>query len=318
VVRIEKSARSSHRKGAHVTDNLKGILAILIGSAAFVVNDAIVKLLTAELASGEIIVVRGAMATAMLVAGTIAFGAVRPIAVLMTPMMGARLAAAAAATIFIVLSLRHAPLATVNTVLQVTPLLVTAGAAVLYRERVGLPRWMAALTGFAGVLLIVQPGNAELGAAAFLVLAALACTTLRDLTTRGLERAIPSLFVAAASTAAMTLSGFLVAPFDVAWTWPTGQAWGWMGASAVCQLIANTSVIYALRTGEIAVVAPFRYVAAPLSILIGWWLWGDVPDALAWAGITLVIAAGLYTLHRERHGLAMRPVPAAAQRSRSE
>jgi drug/metabolite transporter (DMT)-like permease len=116
----------------------------------------------------------------------------------------------------------------------------------------------------------------------------------------------------------MTLGGFLVVPFDVAWTWPTGQAWGWMGASAVCQLIANVLVIHALRTGEIAVVAPFRYVAAPLSILIGWWWWGDVPDALGWAGIALVIAAGLYTLHRERHGLTLKPVPAAAQRSRSE
>jgi drug/metabolite transporter (DMT)-like permease len=297
-----------------MTDNLKGILAILSGSAAFVVNDGIVKLLTAELASGEIIVVRGAMATTMLVACTIAFGAMRPLAVLATPMMAVRLAAAGAATVFIVLSLRSAPLATVNTVLQVTPLLVTAGAAILYRERVGLPRWMAALTGFAGVLLIVQPGNAGLGTAAFVVLAALACTTMRDLTTRGLERGIPSLFVAAAGTAAMTLSGILITPFDSAWTWPTNQAWSWMGMSAVCQLIANTFIIYALRTGEIAVVAPFRYMAVPLAILIGWWWWGDVPDALAWVGIALVMAAGLYTLHRERHGLRRLPLPASATR----
>jgi drug/metabolite transporter (DMT)-like permease len=302
-----------------LTENLKGILAILTGSAAFVVNDAIVKLLTADLPAGEIIVVRGFMATLMLVACSIAFGAVRPLAVLATPMMAARLAAAAAATIFIVLSLRYAPLATVNCVLQVTPLLVTAGAAVLYRERVGLPRWIAALTGFAGVLLIVQPGNTELGVAALVVLAALACTTMRDLTTRGLERAIPSMFVAAASTAAMTLGGFLLLPLDAAWVWPAGQAWAWMVGSAACQLIANTLIIYALRTGEIAVVAPFRYVAAPLSILIGWWWWGDVPDALAWAGIGLVTAAGLYTLHRERHGLRRVPPPAVqAQRSAAE
>ena len=124
------------------------------------------------------------------------------------------------------------------------------------------------------------------------------------------------MFVAAASTAVMTLGGLLLVPFDAAWTWPTTEAWGWMGVSAVCQLAANTAIIYALRTGEIAVVAPFRYVAAPLSILIGFWWWGDVPDALAWAGIGLVIAAGLYTLHRERSSLrkAAPPVP-AVQRS---
>jgi drug/metabolite transporter (DMT)-like permease len=300
-----------------MTDNLKGILAILTGSAAFVINDAIVKLVSAELPSGEIIVVRGVLATLLLAVSVVALGAWRPLSVLATPMMATRLLAAAAATVFIVLSLRYAPLATVNTVLQVTPLLVTAGAAIFYGEHVGWRRWLAAITGFLGVLLIVQPGNAELGAAAFVVLAALACTTMRDITTRGLERGIPSIFVAAASTAVVTLGGFLVAPFDTPWTMPTTEAWAWMGVSAVCQLIANTLAIYALRTGEIAVVAPFRYVAAPLSILIGYWWWGDIPDALAWAGIGLVIAAGLYTLHRERHGLTLRAVP-VAQRSPGE
>ena len=122
-------------------------------------------------------------------------------------MMVMRLVAAAAATTFIVISLRYVPLATVNTVLQVTPLLVTAGAAIFYGERVGLSRWLAALTGFLGVMLIVKPGNAVLGTAAYLVLVALAFTTLRDLTTRGLERNIPSIFVAAASAAAITLAG---------------------------------------------------------------------------------------------------------------
>jgi drug/metabolite transporter (DMT)-like permease len=99
---------------------------------------------------------------------------------------------------------------------------------------------------------------------------------------------------------------------------PTNEAWGWMFVSAVCQLIANTFIITALRTGEIAVVAPFRYVAAPLSIVLGYWWWGDVPDALAFAGIGLVIAAGVYTLHRERATLKSTPLQTAVQRSPAE
>ena len=67
-------------------------------------------------------------------------------------------------------------------------------------------------------------------------------------------------------------------------------------------------IVIALRTGEIAVVAPFRYVAAPLSVAVGYWWWGDMPDALAFIGIGLVVAAGLYILHRERHGLTSRPL----------
>jgi drug/metabolite transporter (DMT)-like permease len=222
-----------------------------------------------------------------------------------------RLIAAGAATTFIVISLRYVPLATVNTVLQATPLLVTAGAAIFYGEKVGLPRWMAALTGFAGVLLIVKPGNAQMGTAAYVVLIALAFTTMRDLTTRGLEHGIPSVYVAAASAVVITLAGFLVAPFDTTWTMPTAGAWGWLWASAVCQFIATTFIVVALRTGEIAVVAPFRYVAAPLSVAVGYWWWGDMPDTLAFLGIGLVVAAGLYTLHRERHGLTNRPLTVA-------
>lgn len=293
-----------------MTDNLRGILAVLSASTAFVLNDAVVKLLAAELPSGEILVVRGVLATGMLVAGVVAMGALRPLSLLFTPMMLLRLLSAAGATMFIVIALRTVPLAIVNTVLQVTPLAVTAGAALVYGERVGLSRWLAALTGFLGVVLIVKPGGGELGAGAFVVLIALLFTTMRDLTTRGLDRSIPSIFVAAASAAAVMLSGVLVVPFDSAWVVPSLHAWGLMMASGACLFVANILIITALRTGEIAVVAPFRYVAAPLSILLGYWWWGDIPDGLAFTGIALVIGAGLYTLHRERHGLTARPAPA--------
>jgi drug/metabolite transporter (DMT)-like permease len=293
-----------------MTDNLRGILAVLGASTAFVLNDAVVKLLSAELPAGEILVVRGVLATGMLVVGVMAMRAMRPLSVLFTPMMLLRLFGAAGATMFIVIALRTVPLAIVNTVLQVTPLAVTAGAALVYGEKVGLSRWLAALTGFLGVVLIVKPGGGDLGAGAFVVLVALLFTTMRDLTTRGLERSIPSIFVAAASAAAVMLSGVFVAPFDDAWVVPSLQAWGLMTASGACLFVANILIITALRTGEIAVVAPFRYVAAPLSILLGYWWWGDIPDAVAFVGIALVIGAGLYTLHRERHGLTARPAPA--------
>jgi drug/metabolite transporter (DMT)-like permease len=291
-----------------VTDNLRGILAVLTASSAFVLNDAVVKLLAAELPPGEILVLRGVLATAMLALGVAAAGAMRPLSILLSPAMLLRLGAAGAATCLIVIALRDLPLATVNTVLQMGPLAVTAGAAIVYRERVGLPRWLAACAGFIGVILIVQPLGGSFGAAAWVLLAALLCTTTRDLTTRGLDRTIPSIFVAAASAAVIVLGGFLVAPLDGPWTLPSAWEWALMTASAACLFVANTCIIVALRTGEIAVVAPFRYVAAPLAILLDWLWWGEVPDAFASVGICIVIGAGLYTLHRERTSLGARPV----------
>jgi len=299
-----------------MTENLRGIVAVLVASTAFVLNDVFVKLVSAELPSGEIIIVRGALATAMLATGVVASGAGRPLKLLFTPMMLLRLASAAGATVFIVISLRYLPLATVITVLQVTPLAVTAGVAIIFGESVGWRRWLAALTGFLGVVLIVKP-DGGLGAAAYLALAMLVFSTMRDLTTRGLHHDIPSIFVAAASAAAIMLAGLLVIPFDEPWRMPTGLAWGFMTASAACLFVANTSMIMALRTGEMSVIAPFRYVMVPLSILLGYWLWGDIPDAIASLGIGLVLAAGLHTLHCERRGLTRRRT-AAPQRSPAE
>ena len=172
-----------------MTDNLRGILAVFAASTAFVGHDATVKLVSAELPTGEIVILRGLIATAMLAAGVLAMRATRPLSVLLTPIMLLRLAAAAGATVFIVMALRYLPLATVTTVLQATPLVVTAGAALLYGDVVGWRRSAAVLTGFVGVVLIVKPGG-DIGAAAWLVLAALVCTT-----TRGLHRAVGPLAV---------------------------------------------------------------------------------------------------------------------------
>jgi len=86
-----------------------------------------------------------------------------------------------------------------------------------------------------------------------------------------------------------------------------------MVVSAAFLFVATTFMTVGLRVGEIAVVAPFRYVPIPLAILLGFWLWGDVPDPIAWLGIALVLGAGLYTLHRERASLRRRAVEAAAE-----
>ncbi len=285
-----------------MTDNLRGILAILIASTAYTLHDSMAKLLSSELPSSEIIIVRGMIATALLITGVFVLRATRPLSILFQPMMIVRLLGTGGATVFIIMALRYLPLPTVTTVLQATPLIVTAGAAMMYGDKVGWRRWAAVCAGFLGVLLIVKPGGG-FGDAAYLVLFALLCTTTRDLSTRGLPKDIPSIFVAAAGSVVSVLSGVMILPFDTAWVMPTPWAWTLMTVSAALLFFATTFMTVGLRTGEIAVVAPFRYVPVPLAILLGYWFWGDVPDAIAAIGILLVLGAGLYTLHRERASL---------------
>jgi drug/metabolite transporter (DMT)-like permease len=286
-----------------MTDNLRGIAAILASASGFVINDAIVKLVTEELPTGEIIVVRGLMATLLI--GVVAWwrGAMRPVRVLLqTPIM-IRIVAAALASLFIVAALRYIPLATSTAILQVTPLAVTAGSALLLGAAVGWRRWTASLVGLAGVLLIIRPGAEGINAHVWIALAALLFTSIRDLTTRFIDPSIPSLYVAFASSVLIMLGGLPLLLMET-WVMPSPRALILLALASIAVFFAYYLGIVAMRIGEIAVVAPFRYSVILLALLLGYLIWGFVPDTISLAGIAIVIGSGLYLLRRERAILA--------------
>jgi drug/metabolite transporter (DMT)-like permease len=282
-----------------VTDNLKGIIAILASAAGFIVNDAIVKLFTTELPNGQIIFMRGLVATCILGLMTSILRGWRPPSVLLKPAMVIRLVAAAGSTLFVVASLRHLPLATVNAILQVSPLAVTAGAAVLLGAHVGWRRWTAALVGFLGVLLIIKPGTSGFVPEIWLALACLAASSTRDLTTRFIDRSVPSILVTFAASAMVGLAGLALLPFET-WVVPSAWATSLILVTGGCLFVAYHFGVVAMRTGEIPVVAPFRYASILGALGLGYAWWGHVPDAVSMVGIGLVVAAGLYLLYRER------------------
>lgn len=289
--------------------NLKGILAMLASATGFVTNDATVKFVTQELPNGQIIFLRGLVATALMGLVTSILGGWRSPVVLVKPAMALRLLMAALATLFIVAALRHMPLATTNAILQVSPLLVTAGAAILLGAHVGWQRWTASFIGFAGVLLIVKPGMDGFIPEAWLVLAALVGSSMRDLITRFVDHSVPSIFVTFATSAVITLVGLGMLPFET-WIMPTPRALWLILLSSVCLFIAYHFGVVAMRIGEIPVVAPFRYTAVVLALILGFAIWGYVPDAISMAGIALIVVAGLYFLYQERAAVRRRAEPA--------
>lgn len=282
-----------------MTDNMRGILAILASSTGFAFNDAFVKLVTTELPNSQIIVLRGAMATIILGVATSLAGAWRPPGVLLQKPMLIRLITSAFATMCIVAALRHLPLATTSAILQVGPLAVTAGAALLLGAPVGWRRWAASIAGFIGVLFVIQPGTSSFVPEAWIGIAALVFTATRDLTTRFINHSVPSLYVAVASSAIITIGGFALAPFDNAWATPSVTAWLLLLACAASLYFAYYFGIVAMRIGELAVVAPFRYALILEALVLGYMFWGHVPDAWATFGTAIVVVAGLYLLHRE-------------------
>lgn len=284
-----------------MTDNVRGILAILASSGAFVLNDATVKLIAESLPAGQTLFIRGVLSSLILYVIMRAMGQARPHREMLDPKLFLRAIFAAGSAMFIVLSLQRLPLATVNAVLMATPLMVVAGASVIFGERIGLQRAIATLLGFAGVILVLQPfgSGGAAGTALLVVIIALLSTVTRDLFTRAIPMKTPPLFISYA-TSLLVMIVALVFGFAETWQMPSLKTAGLLLFASFCVSAAYSFGVIAMRTGEISVVAPFRYFQIPSAVLLGYLLWSHVPNSLAAVGIVTIAAAGLILVIQER------------------
>jgi drug/metabolite transporter (DMT)-like permease len=287
------------RTAAARTDNLHGILAMLAAMMCFVTGDTIVKFAGRELPAGEMMFVRGLFASLLTVSVGIAVGAFRNAHHALTPLMALRTLGDIGATAFFFVAVVRLPFAEVNAIGQFIPLALTAGAAIFLAEPVGWRRWLALLVGLMGVLIIVRPGGNAYDWAAVLVLGSVMCVAVRDLVTRYIGLALPALLLASISAVSVTVGGLLMMPFET-WRLPSTEVALLMAGSGVTIFAGNYAMVQAMRMGEVGVVAPFRYAAIPFAVLSGYVVFGELPDAITFLGIAIVMGAGLYTLHRER------------------
>lgn len=282
-----------------MTDNLRGIVAIMVAMAAFIANDIFVKLASSALPLGEIMFVRGLLACALLLVWAVWSGAWSKWRLTLSWLNAWRSVGEISGTVFYLIALFNMKIANVNAIMQTIPLALTAGAALFLKEPIGWRRWIATLVGFAGVLLVVQPGGANFNTYSVFTLASVFCIVLRDLVTRVMGGELPTVLIALSSAVVVCAAGAVLFPFET-WTWPTLATWANLTGSAVMLVTAYVAVVVAMRSGDVAVVSPFRYTVIVWAVLAGYLVWGELPDRLAVVGTAIIVAAGLYTLYRER------------------
>jgi drug/metabolite transporter (DMT)-like permease len=283
-----------------LSPNLRGALFMVVAMSGFTLNDAITKVASESMNMAQVMLIRGAFAS--LFVGLLAWqrGALALSGSMLQPMVAVRVAGEAGATVSFLIALAHLPIANVSAVLQALPLAVTMGAALVFNEGVGWRRWLAIAIGFAGVLIIVRPGLEGFSIYSVLALACVACCAVRDLATRRIPQAIPTLLVSTTTALAMTMLGAaLLLPMG-GWTPMTGESTGLLAMAAVLVVIGYQFIIMAMRMGDISFIAPFRYTALLWSILLGLFIFGDVPDLPMILGASVIVGSGLYALYRER------------------
>lgn len=280
------------------TDNRRGIVAMLLAMAFFVVNDSLLKLAAATAPVGQIMALRGLFATAIALAIVAAAGELRGLARLVSPAVLGRAGLEAVVAFLFISSLPRLPLAILTAIVQSTPLIMTLAMVVLGLERVGWRRWSAIIVGFVGVLVIVRPGAEGFDIFALVAVAVALLVAARDLATRFVPSDVPSSVVALASTASVGLAG-LLAGLGEDWPALAMRELSYIGGAAVLVTLGNLANIVAFRGTDVSVVSPFRYSVILWAILLGLVIFGELPEPSAFLGIALIVASGVYTIHRE-------------------
>lgn len=275
----------------------RGILFMLLGTALFTFNDALGKWMVASVAVGQLLFIRSAAALAILLPMVHRAGW-RQVFVLEQPGRHAiRLALIVAEVACFYLAVRHLPLADVMAVYQATPLIVTVLAIPLLGETVGWRRGIAVAVGFGGVLLVLQPQAGVFTAPALIALAGSLAYALMMIATRKL-RSTGALSLIVYHTLAVGAAGLLTLP----WGWsPVGMLdIAYLALIGVVATLAHMSMNQALRLAPAAVVVPYTYTSLLWAILLGWLFFADLPTMPMLVGAGIIVASGLFVLHRER------------------
>jgi drug/metabolite transporter (DMT)-like permease len=219
----------------------------------------------------------------------------------------ARAALLVFATFCFIAAIRVMPLADALAIVFVAPFVVLLVGKFYLGEDVGPRRVGAALVGFLGVLFVIQPSFAVFGAVAIVPLGTAIAFAFYILLTRGLSRRMHpvALQFHTGLIASLICSPVLLLAdgsgsdlFDP--IWPSDIAWVWLIGAGFFATISHMMMTYALSLAPSSTLAPLQYFELPVATLFGFLVFNDFPNRLSLLGIGIIIAAGLYMIHRER------------------
>ena len=190
------------------------------------------------------------------------------------------------------------PLADVIAIILLGPLATTALAALVLKEQVGPRRWAACIAGLIGAMLIIRPGMGGIGWAALWPMGCVTLYSIYVIMTRSLTATNRTSTLMCWGASVGTVVLLLAAPFY--WVWPEWQIWLGLAAVAVLSGASNGLRIRALGFAPASLLAPFGYAEIVGGTILGLIVFGTFPDGWSWAGIAVIVGAGLYVWHRER------------------
>jgi drug/metabolite transporter (DMT)-like permease len=295
---LPKKKSAARRAPARADRPFKGISLILASTIFLGASDVTAKYLSASLPSIEIAWIRFLVFALIMVPAMVPGS---PLYAMHTGRLGLQLmrgAALLASSLLFISGLRFLPIAEASATGFVAPLFVTALSIVFLGERVGVRRWLATAVGLIGVLIILRPGTGAFHAAAFFpIVSALAwaCTLIMTRMMSGKEAAITTMTYS--SIAGVCILSMLV---PLVWVAPSWHDVLFGVLIGVASTAGQWIVVLAFRYADASVLAPFSYTQLLWVSILGFLIFGEVPDIWTVVGAVFIVSSGLYTAHRER------------------
>jgi drug/metabolite transporter (DMT)-like permease len=282
------------------SQNLRGMLSMLLAIAAFAAMDAALKVLSPDYSPMQVTALRGLSSLPLITIWVVFDGGPRQLLRVRWALHILRGLLSIVMLAAFAYALRTLPLAETYSLFFVAPLIITALAALILHERVDWRGWTAIAAGFCGTLIVLRPtGAGVLTLAGVAVLVSATGYSVSAIAVRVLGRSD--------STQSMVFWMLMMTSvFASALAWRDwvpihAEHWRVIGILGVTGAIGQYALTDAFRRAAASRIAPLEYTALVWGIILDRVLWNTLPDAITLTGAAVIIASGLYLLRRERH-----------------
>jgi drug/metabolite transporter (DMT)-like permease len=282
------------------SSNLRGIIYMVLAGLTFVSCDSFLKMMLLNVPPLQSLVLRGLAATVWCLGLLAVMGQLRDLPKALNRWTVLRSLAEVVAVTAFIIALANVPLGVVTAIYQVAPLLVLAGASVIWGEKVGIWRWLLIALGLAGALVVAQPGREGASPFALLGFITALASAARDLLSRKAPQSVPGLVVTFNVIVAVLLASIITNLAFEVWQPVSLNTWAYSIGSGFFVMLGHYFVYMAFRHASARVVAPFYHTFTPIAVAFGAVIFGELPNALALVGIGMIVACGLGVLYFER------------------
>jgi drug/metabolite transporter (DMT)-like permease len=285
------------------TTNLRGIVSMLAAVASFAVMDVLLKRLSADYPAMQVTFLRGAASLPLLLGVNAVFGSWRDLKTQRLHLHVLRGFLNVLELWFFVYAVSQLSLANAYAIFMSAPLLITALSVPMLRDRVGWPQWLAVFVGLIGVIIVLKPsGSGLVTIGGLAALASASGYALNAITIRILTRTDSSAATVVWTLVFVTAISGAAAVFR--WTPVHWDHWYLIAGLGIAGAFGQYFITEAFRAASPSVVAPLEYTALAWGMLFDWLIWATAPGVRMLTGAFVIVASGIYVIHRERFASA--------------